>query len=94
MMRKLKRWLGRKIWPDSVRCPEEERCLELARLMLDKEASDSDAKYVMQHIDGCYQCYDNYDVEKAIREVVKKKDEHKEVPVAVVEEIRKKIDVA
>ena len=92
-MRKLKRWLGRAIWPNSVRCPEEERCLELARLMLDDESTSADNNYVMKHIDGCYQCYDNYDVEKAIREVVKSKDNRSEIPAEVVTEIRAKIEV-
>ena len=92
-MRILKRWLGRLIWPNSARCPEEERCLELARLMLDDESTPADNKFVMNHIDGCYQCYDNYDVEKAIREVIKQKDSRSEIPSEVVQEIRRKIEV-
>ena len=62
---------------------------------MDDESTPADNNYVMKHIDGCYQCYDNYDVEKAIREVVKTKDKDNriEIPPEVVSEIRQKIQV-
>ena len=75
------------------RCSEEEHCLELVRLMLDDESSDDDNAYVLKHIDGCYRCYDNFDVEKAIREVIKQKNSHVEIPQSVVNEIRAKLEV-
>lgn len=93
-MSKLKRWIGRRIWPNSVRCPEEEHCLELARIMLDEESTPEDDQYVLNHIDGCYQCYDNYNVERAIRDAVKRKTSRLKVPDDVIEEIKKKIEVA
>ena len=90
-MRKLKRWLGRKVWPNSVRCPEEEQCLELARQMLDDESTPADDKYVLKHIDGCYQCYDNYNIEKAIKEVIKRKSRNMRIPEEIVHQIKNKI---
>ena len=90
-MRKLKRWLGRKVWPDSVRCPEEQRCLELARIMLDEESTPEDKDYVLKHIDGCYQCYDNYNVEKEIRTAVKRKSKNLKIPSDIVNSIKSKI---
>lgn len=90
-MRKFKRWLGRKVWPDSVRCPEEQRCLELARLMLDEESTKADRDYVLKHVEGCYQCYDNYNVEQEIRAAVKRKSRDLRIPQDVVQQIRNKI---
>lgn len=75
------------------RCSEEEHCLELVRLMLDDESTDEDNAYVLKHIDGCYRCYDNFDVENAIREVVKQKSNNVKIPNEVVSEIREKIEV-
>ena len=92
-MGKLIRWIGRTISPKSKRCSEEERCLELARLMLDHESTPDNDAYVLKHIDTCYRCYDNLKVEEAIREAVKHKGSNVEIPVDVVEEIREKIDV-
>lgn len=93
-MGKLIRWIGRTFGDKAKRCPEEEHCLELVRLMLDEESTREDDEYVLKHIDGCYQCYDNYDVEKAIREVVQKKGRNVTLPVEVVSEIRQKIEIA
>ena len=72
-------------------CPQEEKCLELARLMLDHESSEKDRKYVEKHIKVCSQCYENYEIEQAVRQVVKNKVEQKEVPQDLVDEILKKI---
>ena len=90
-MRKFKRWLGRRVWPDSVRCPEEQRCLELARLMLDEESTPQDNDYVLKHVEGCYQCYDNYNVEKEIRDAVKRRSMNLKVPKDIVQKIKMKI---
>lgn len=93
-MRKFKRWIGSKllpIWPNSVVCAEEERCLELARQMLDEESTPADDKYVMKHIDGCYKCYDNFNIEKAIKSALKRKSRNMRIPSEVVNEIKSKI---
>ena len=92
-MGKLIRWIGRSFNSKDNRCSEEEHCLELVRLMLDDESTPDDKAYVLKHIDGCYRCYDNFDVENAIREVIKQKNSNIEIPQDVVDEIREKIEV-
>ena len=92
-MGKLIRWIGRTFNSKDNRCSEEEHCLELVRLMLDDESTEDDNAYVLRHIDGCYRCYDNFDVENAIREVIKQKNSNIEIPQDVVNEIREKIEV-
>lgn len=74
-----------------ARCPDEEHCLELVRLMLDDEATEADSLYVTKHIDGCYRCYDNYDLENAIRKAVKEKAGDLKVSDELVSEINSKI---
>ena len=92
-MGKLIRWIGRTFNSKDNRCSDEEHCLELVRLMLDDESTEDDNAYVLRHIDGCYRCYDNFDVENAIREVIKQKNSNIEIPQGVVNEIREKIEV-
>jgi anti-sigma factor (TIGR02949 family) len=92
-MGKLIRWVGRTFNSKDNRCSEEEHCLELVRLMLDDESTEDDNAYVLKHIDGCYRCYDNFDVENAIREVIRQKNSNIEIPQDVVNEIREKIEV-
>jgi len=92
-MGKLIRWIGRSFNSKDNRCSDEEHCLELVRLMLDDESTPDDNAYVLQHIDGCYRCYDNFDVENAIREVIRQKNSNIEIPQDVVNEIREKIEV-
>jgi anti-sigma factor (TIGR02949 family) len=88
------RWIGRTMSSKDNRCSDEEHCLELIRLMLDDESTDDDTAYVLKHIDGCYRCYDNFDVENAIRELMKKKNNNIEVPEEVLSKIRQKIEVS
>ena len=87
----LTRWFGKKMGALMASCPEETKCLEMARVMLDDESTKEDTDFVMKHIDNCYQCYDNYDVEMAIREVMKQKRQNLEIPENVITEIRQKI---
>jgi anti-sigma factor (TIGR02949 family) len=92
-MGKLIRWIGRTFNSKDNRCSDEEHCLELVRLMLDDESTEDDNAYVLRHIDGCYRCYDNFDVENAIREVIQQRNSNIEIPQGIVNEIREKIEV-
>lgn len=85
------RWVQKTMMSKNTRCPKEEHCLEVVRLMLDDQASEADSVYVAKHIDGCYRCYDNYDLEKTIREAVRNKTNNVKVSDEVVNEIREKI---
>lgn len=87
------RWVQKVMMNKKASCPEEERCLELVRLMLDEEASDEDSKYVTKHIDGCYKCYDNYDLENAIREAIKSKANNIKVSDELVAKIMSKVKI-
>lgn len=91
-MGKLIRRIGRTLFPKSHRCPKEEQCLELVRLMLDEESSSEDDRYVLNHIDNCYRCFDNYNLEKEIRIAVKEKTKNLNIPAHLVTEIKQKIN--
>lgn len=83
----LTRWVQKTVMSKKARCPDEERCLELVRLILDEQATDEDAEYVVKHIDGCYRCYDNFDLENAIREAVKENTGKLKVSDKLISEI-------
>lgn len=85
------RWIQKSMMSKKARCSEEERCLELVRLMLDDEATEADSIYVTKHIDGCYRCYDNFDLENTIREAIKDKANNLKVSDDLVEEINSKV---
>ena len=87
------RWIQKTMMSKKARCPEEERCLELVRLMLDDQSTEEDSAYVSKHIDGCYRCYDNYDLENTIRKAVKDKANNVKVSDEVVSEINSKVDL-
>ena len=85
------RWLQRTFGMAKKTCPVEQECLELLRLMLDEQATEEESKYVHEHIDKCYRCYENYDLENTIREAVKNKVKNLKVPPELVTEIKNKI---
>ena len=72
-------------------CPQQTKCFEVLNLLLDEEASDQQEKYFYSHIDECWSCFKDYELEKAIRELVKNKVEKKSVPSSLIEEIKLQI---
>ena len=87
------RWIQKSLGMGKARCPEEERCLELLRIMLDEQATEEESKYVHKHIGNCYRCYQNYELENTIREAVKSKTHHLKVPQKLVNEITSRINL-
>ncbi len=86
------RWVQKTMMSKKTRCPEEEHWLELVRLMLDGQTTEEETSFVIKHVNRCYRCYDNYDLEKAIREAVKNKCIKVEVSNALIEEIQRKVN--
>ncbi len=72
-------------------CGEYYKCLEILRLMLDNEASREEEEYLNTHIDSCIICFEEYNLEKEIRELLKSKIDKHEVPGELVQSIRSKI---
>lgn len=73
------------------KCLESEKCLKILQEILDGEASDFEEKYFRAHIDECMSCYEQYNLEKTIRQVLKTKIEKKAVPVDLIQSIKLKI---
>lgn len=89
-------WLRNKIWPKprtakSAGCSESSECMKLLQLMLDDEATESEAQKFNDHIEKCMPCYQYYNLEKTIKQVIQTKIERKTVPVDLVESIKSKI---
>ncbi|MEQ9424461.1 MAG: anti-sigma factor [Cyclobacteriaceae bacterium] len=72
-------------------CPESEKCLEIIRLVLDDEASNTQMDYLKDHIEMCMQCLDNFNVEKEIKQALREKLERKAVPQDLIDSIKTKI---
>ncbi|MCF6361291.1 MAG: hypothetical protein L3J29_11085 [Cyclobacteriaceae bacterium] len=85
------RWIQKAMMSKKARCPEEEHWLELVRLMLDGQTTEEETSYVIDHVEGCYRCYDNYDLEKEIREAIKNKSINLKVSDALIARINNEI---
>lgn len=75
-------------------CSEEQNCLKVLELVLDNEASNEEVEKYFDHIDQCWTCFENYNLEKSIRELIKTRCEQKAVPEDLAQRIRKQIQNA
>lgn len=76
---------------ESSNCKEFTKCMEILHLMLDNEATEEQKQYVNKHIDSCMICFEQYEVEKQIRDLIKSKIANQPVPSDLINQIRSKI---
>ncbi|MFT6866622.1 MAG: anti-sigma factor (TIGR02949 family) [Cyclobacteriaceae bacterium] len=76
---------------ESELCPEFQKCLKVLYLMLDDEASKEEEAYLTKHVDKCMFCFEQYEVEKQIRELLKTRIAKMPVPADLAINIKNKI---
>ena len=59
--------------------------------MLDKEASEEQESFFSNHIDACLSCFDNYELERQIKDLIKKKITNQPVPPGLATDIKSQI---
>lgn len=64
--------------------------LNLLYDIIDKEASDIDARQVQEHLNKCHHCFEVYRIESSVKELIQERVTHKE-PTPRVAELRNKI---
>ena len=89
LSQKLKSFFSKKT--SKKQCIDEKNCIKLLELILDGEGTEEEQKFFEQHIEKCMYCYENYNLDKTIREALKTKLEKKPVPIDLINDIRIKI---
>ena len=75
-------------------CSDEQECLKVLELILDSESSSEEEVSYFNHIQNCWPCFQNYNLEKAIRELIKTKIEKRDVPLDLEQRIRAEIEIS
>jgi anti-sigma factor (TIGR02949 family) len=81
--------------PDQSRmkqnCDNSRECFEMLQAILDGEATPQEKEHFLkEHLEQCMPCYKNYNLEVAIRELIKNKCT-KHAPQDLVDAIRQKV---
>jgi anti-sigma factor (TIGR02949 family) len=72
-------------------CENQRECLQMLQLILDGEATpEQKDHFLKEHLEQCMPCYQNYNLEVAIRELLKAKCTH-HAPQELVDDIKKKV---
>lgn len=80
-------WFKRQLF-GQISCQE---CLELLQLITDGEATPEEEKQFHHHIDECLPCYESFNLEQSIKEVLQTKLEKKQVPDDLIQSIKRQI---
>lgn len=75
----------------NTNCPERRKCYEILEMILDGESSEKDQVDYHEHINQCWNCFQDYKLEKAIRDLIKYKIEKKPVPVKLLSTIKERL---
>jgi len=67
-------------------------CMEMLQTILDGEATSEQKDYFKQHMDNCMPCYKEYNVDMAIKELLKAKCCGGNCPEGLVEQIKAKVN--
>jgi len=90
MKRNFSNWMG-SLFKKPVKKATCCDCLESLQLVVDGEATKDQEQYFMNHLDECLPCYNFYQVEKSVKEVLQSKISKKEVPSHLISQIRSQI---
>jgi len=71
---------------------ECKECMHALHLLIDGEASNSQKEFLEKHIEECMPCYQSYNLDKNVKEVLKNKIEKKTVPSALIANIKDKLN--
>lgn len=63
-------------------------CMEMLQVILDGEATDQQKQYFKEHMDICLPCFKGYELDMAIKQLVKSKCCGGDAPSDLVEQIR------
>lgn len=63
-------------------------CLEMLQVILDGEATEEQKKYFSKHMDICLPCFKGYELDMAIKQLVKSKCCGGEAPEELIEKIK------
>ena len=72
-------------------CRDFDKCLRILNLLLDDEVDKQQEEFFFSHIEKCIVCFSHYNVEKQIRELLKRKLQKRKVPKELAIDIRNKI---
>ena len=67
-------------------------CMHALHLLIDGEASGNQKEFLEKHIEECMPCYQSYNLDKNVKEVLKSKIEKKPVPSALIANIKDKLN--
>lgn len=66
-------------------------CMEMLQLILDGEATEDQRQYFKNHMDKCKPCFKSYNLDHAIKELLRERCYNDAVPPGLVESIRMQI---
>jgi mycothiol system anti-sigma-R factor len=66
-------------------------CMEMLQVILDGEATPEQKAYFKEHMDLCMPCFKGYELDMAIKELVKSKCCGGDAPSDLVEQIRMQV---
>ena len=66
-------------------------CMEMLQSILDSEATTEQKDYFRKHMDGCMPCFKTYELDMAIRELLKSKCCGGDAPSELVDQIKTQI---
>jgi anti-sigma factor (TIGR02949 family) len=72
----------------TTNCLEGDKCLESLQLILDGEASRSDEETFMNHLEICMPCYNYYNMDKAVKELIQTKIVKVKMPEDLVKKLK------
>lgn len=74
-----------------LNCGEESKCFQLLESILDGETLEESKKLLDQKLAKCQPCFEYYQLEQVIRDILKNKCTKKPVPEELAASIRQKI---
>jgi mycothiol system anti-sigma-R factor len=77
--------------PFATSANQKPNCREMLQIILDGESTHEQRLYFKQHMDQCSPCFQSYEVDMAIKELLKTKC-CGEAPAELIEEIKNKLN--
>lgn len=77
--------------PQEKKSPDHNECMRILSLVIDGEANNDERKFFERHLQNCMPYYEIYNVDMAIKDMIKKNGYEHQCPDGLADEIKEKI---